>query len=245
MNLKILANSEELGKAAAKAAADILNRSIDEQGKARLVLSTGASQFDTLKALVSMKVDWSRVEMFHLDEYVALPESHPASFRKYLKERFINLVHPGKVFLVNGEGDCDANISALTKEIQKEPVDLAVVGIGENAHIAFNDPPADFTTKAAYHIVTLDDNCKKQQVREGWFPDIEAVPKEAISMTVYQILTSKTIISPVPNAVKAKAIKAMLENEVTPEVPATILKNHPDFLLLLDENSAALINKKQ
>jgi glucosamine-6-phosphate deaminase len=243
MHFKILANSEELGKEAAKAAAEVLNHAIAEHGKARLVLSTGASQFDTLKALVGMKIDWSRVEMFHLDEYVALPESHPASFRKYLKERFINLVHPGKVFLVDGEGDYQAHIAELSEEIQREPVDLAIVGIGENAHIAFNDPPADFETKAAYHIVTLDDNCKKQQVREGWFPDISAVPKEAISMTVHQILASKTIISPVPHAVKAQAIKAMFDHEVTPEIPATILKEHPNFLLLLDKNSAEMIKK--
>lgn len=242
MKVKILNDSRKLGEAAARAAADILNQAIAARGRARLVLSTGASQFDTLQALVQMKVAWDKVEMFHLDEYVGLSQSHPASFRKYLQERFINQVHPGKVFLVDGEGDYRKNIRDLTQAIIEEPVDVAIVGIGENAHIAFNDPPADFATKESYIVVKLDDDCKRQQVREGWFSHTDTVPQEAISMTVHQIMASKVIISPVPYDVKAKAIRAMFDHDVTPTVPATILKKHPQFLLLLDEKSASLLD---
>jgi|SRR5690554_1082602 len=244
MEIKVLKNPEELGKEAAKYSADILRKAIDEQGRARLVLSTGASQFDTLKALVKMKVDWSKVEMFHLDEYVGLPETHPASFRKYLKERFINLVHPGKVFFVNGEGEIQQNIDQLTRAIREAPVDLALVGIGENAHIAFNDPPADFETIEAYIVIDLAERCKQQQVGEGWFKTLKEVPKQAISMTIYQIMQSRVIVSAVPYQVKAEAIKLTLENEVTNTIPATILKQHPNTILFLDQDSASLVAPK-
>ena len=244
MRVKVLQNSDQLGKEAAVFAANILRKVIQERGKARLVLSTGASQFDTLKYLVKQDVDWSRVEMFHLDEYVGLLETHPASFRKYLKERFINLINLQRAVLVNGEDDVAATIRFLTREIRQEPLDLALVGIGENGHIAFNDPPADFETKEAYIVVNLDENCKKQQVREGWFPTANDVPKQAISMTVYQIMQSKIIVSCVPNKVKAKAVKMTLENGVTNIIPATILKNHQDVTLFLDKESVSLVNDK-
>ncbi len=191
-----------------------------------------------------MELDWSKVEMFHLDEYVGLPETHPASFRKYLKERFINIVHPGKVFLVDGEGNIQKNIAQLNKAIREEPVDLALIGIGENAHIAFNDPPADFETKEAYIIVDLAERCKKQQVGEGWFQTVDDVPKQAISMTIYQIMQSRVIISPVPYQVKAEAIKLTLENDLSNMVPATMLKKHKSVTLFLDEDSASLVDPK-
>lgn len=234
-------NSVELGKKAATHASELLNKAISEKGYARITLSTGASQFDTLKALVQQNVDWSKVEMFHLDEYVGLPESHPAGFRKYLKERFLQYVDLKKAWFVSGEGDVQQNIKELTQAIRKEPVDVALIGIGENGHIAFNDPPADFDTKEAYIIVNLDENCKKQQVGEGWFPTVDDVPKQAVSMTVYQIMQSKVIISCVPYRVKGKAVKATLENDPTNMIPATILKTHPNFNLYVDENSAFLV----
>lgn len=244
MKVKVFKDSEEIGREAAKYSADILNRAITEKGKARLLLSTGASQFDTLKALVKMDVDWSKVEVFHLDEYVGLPESHPASFRRYLKERFINIVNPRKVYFVNWEGDIKQNIEKLTKDIREEPIDLALVGIGENGHIAFNDPPADFETKEAYIVVNLDERCKRQQVREGWYKTIDDVPKQAISMTVYQIMQSKVIVSCVPYKVKAEAVKLTLENDVTNKIPATMLKKHEDVTLFLDEESVSLVDKE-
>ena len=243
MKVKVFKNSEELGKAAASYSAEILNKAIKEKGEARLVLSTGASQFDTLKALIEEDVDWSKVEMFHLDEYIGLSESHPASFRKYLKERFTSKVPLKKAHFVDGEGNVQERIKLLTNEIRKAPVDLALIGIGENTHIAFNDPPADFDTKEAYIIVNLDDACKRQQVGEGWFPTVNDVPGQAISMSVYQIMQSKVIVSCVPYKAKAKAVKLVLENDVTNTIPATMLKRHPNWTLFLDSDSAALVDR--
>jgi glucosamine-6-phosphate deaminase len=244
MKIKVMKNSEELGKEAASYCAAILNRSIEQKGTARLILSTGASQFDLLKALVNEKVDWERVEMFHLDEYINITETHPASFRKYLKERFTSRVQLKKVHFVDGEGDINKTIKELSGEIRKEPIDLGLIGIGENAHIAFNDPPADFETKEAYIIVSLDDNCKKQQAREGWFVTEDDVPKQAISMSVHQIMQCNSIVSFVPYRVKANAVKLTLENDLTNMVPATMLKNHKDTTLFLDEESASLVDEE-
>jgi glucosamine-6-phosphate deaminase len=238
MEVKVLANSEELGNEAALYSAQILKDIIQQKGKARIVLSTGASQFDFFKSFVQLDIDWSKVEMFHLDEYVNLPVSHPASFRKYLKERFLSHVNIQRAFFV-GEGNVQDNIQKLTEEIGKKPIDLGLIGIGENAHIAFNDPPANFDTKEAYTVVGLDEDCKMQQVREGWFPTIGDVPSQAITMTVHQIMQSNVIVSCVPNKVKAKAIRMTLENEVTNKVPATILKTHSNFTLFLDKESAS------
>ncbi len=239
MNIVINPTPVALGEAPARQAAQVLNKAIQEKGKARLILSTGMSQFETLQALLASDVDWSKVEMFHLDEYIDLPVSHPASFRKYLNERFISKISLKAVHLVNGEGDLDATIRTLSEAVSAEPVDLGLIGIGENAHIAFNDPPPDFETEQPYIIVKLDENCKKQQVREGWFPDLEHVPARAISMSVRQILKCKTIISCVPHAVKANAVRLALESPVSNTVPANILKTHPDVTLYLDEASAA------
>ncbi|RKN80452.1 6-phosphogluconolactonase [Paenibacillus ginsengarvi] len=242
MSIHISETPEQLGAAAARQAADIVRGAIAAKGKARIVLSTGASQFQFIQAFIQEELDWSRVEMFHLDEYVGLSESHIASFRKYLKERFADLIPLGTAHYVNGEGDVAANIAALTAELRKEPIDLALIGIGENSHIAFNDPPADFDTKEAYIVVDLDDACKQQQVGEGWFATIDDVPKQAISMSVYQIMQAKTIISCVPHQVKANAIKKTMESELTNLVPSTMLKTHTDWALYLDRASASLID---
>jgi glucosamine-6-phosphate deaminase len=244
MKLRVFENSGELGKAAALYSAEILKRAIAEKGKARLLLSTGTSQFDTLTALVETDVDWSRVEMFHLDEYIGLPDTHPASFRKYLRERFAGRVNLRHAYFVNGEGDVERNIAELSAEIRKEGIDLGLIGIGENAHVAFNDPPADFDTEDAYITVKLDEDCRKQQVREGWFPTVEAVPERAISMSVHQILRCRAIVSCVPYLVKAKAVKLTLENEVTNKIPATALKRHGDVVLFVDKESASLVDPK-
>lgn len=235
MEIRICSNANELGKSAAKYVAEFINECIQKQGNARIVLSTGASQFETLAALVEEPVDWSKVEMFHLDEYVALSETHKASFRKYLKEKFISKVNLKCAYLVDGTQE---SIADLTKEIRKSPIDIGLIGIGENAHIAFNDPPADFDTTDAYIIVNLNETCKKQQVGEGWFETVDDVPKQAVSMTVHQILQCNKIVSCVPHAVKAKAVKDTLSNDVTSLVPATILKTHKDFVLYLDADSA-------
>jgi len=227
-----------MGEDAAKFIADRLNSAIAEQGYARLLLSTGASQFTMLTSLVNQNVEWNKVTMFHLDEYIGLPETHPASFRKYLKERFVSKINLKEAVYVNGEGNVDEIIEYLTKRINEAPIDVAAVGIGENAHIAFNDPPADFETQESYIVVNLDERCKRQQVGEGWFATVDDVPKQAISMTVSQILKSRCIVSVVPYGVKAEAVRNTLTQEVNNMVPATILKTHPDWNLFLDKESA-------
>ncbi len=244
MQVIIKENPEELGRAAAKYCSGVLKKAIEENGTARLILSTGASQFDTIKALVQEDVDWSCVEMFHLDEYIDMPETHPASFRRYLKERFAGLVHLKKAHYVNGQGDIKENIRVLEEEIRKAPIDLALIGIGENAHIAFNDPPADFDTKKAFIVVQLDEKCRNQQFREGWFKSLDEVPKQALSMTVHQMMQSRVIVSCVPYQVKAEAVRDTLENELTNMIPATMLKQHDNWSLFLDRESASLLKRQ-
>ena len=241
MHLHLCPTAESLGYHAALETAEIIREAIAKDGCARIILSTGASQFTTLAALVEMPdIDWSKVEMFHLDEYVGLPETHIASFRKYLKERFVSKVNLKAAHFVDGTPE---GIAALTKELRSAPIDIGLIGIGENAHIAFNDPPANFDTKDAYIIVDLNETCKKQQVGEGWFETIDDVPKQAVSMTVYQILQCKKIISIVPHAVKANAVKITLENEITNKIPATTMKAHPVFTLFVDKNSYSAVDE--
>jgi glucosamine-6-phosphate deaminase len=239
MNISISTNSSELGKAAATLAAEKMNEALILNGEARMVVSTGSSQFEMFQALVKEKVDWSRVEVFHLDEYIGLPLTHKASFRKYLYERFINLVPVKKFHSVDVEGNIADRLGNLTSEIRRKPVDLGLIGIGVNGHIAFNDPPADFKTHDAYIVVKLDDQCKMQQVNEGWFKSVKDVPDEAVSMSVWQIMQCNTIISVVPHLVKADAIKKTLTSKLTNLVPATMLKQHSNWHLFLDQNSAS------
>lgn len=243
MDIKIFDTSKQMGEMAAEQSAMVLNETIAKKGYARLLLSTGASQFDTLASLVQQDVDWTKVEMFHLDEYINLPESHPASFRKYLKERFVSKINLKAAYFVNGEGNIEANIRMLSKKILEASIDLGIVGIGENTHIAFNDPPADFNTQDAYIVVNLDDACKRQQMGEGWFDTIDDVPKQAISMSVYQIMQCKQIISCVPYKVKAQAVKRTLEDDFGNRTPSTMLRMHPNLTLYLDNDSASLINR--
>jgi len=242
MEIRICKDPVELGKSAAREVAQILREVIAEKGNARIALSTGASQFDTIKALVKEDVDWSKVEMFHLDEYVDLPITHKASFRKYLKERFCDFVPTLKAaHFVDGTVE---GIAALTEEIRKAPIDIGLIGIGENTHIAFNDPPADFDTEESYIVVNLDEACRNQQMGEGWFASFDDVPKQAVSMTVSQIMKCERIISCVPYPVKASAVeKTIHTKETTNLVPSTKLKEHPNFILYVDMDSAAGILK--
>lgn len=235
MEIRICKDRYALGKSAAAYTAELIQKAIEEKGSARIALSTGASQFDTLASLIEQKVEWNKVEMFHLDEYVGIDESHPASFRKYLKEKFTTKVSLKAVHFVDGT---EENRRALCGEISREPIDVGLIGIGENAHIAFNDPPADFETEEPYIVVNLNDTCKKQQVGEGWFATPDDVPKQAVSMSVKQILKCKSIISCVPYAVKADAVYKTVSGELSNLAPATILKTHPDFTLYIDHESA-------
>ena len=241
MKIIIEKNADALGLAAARHTAALLREAINVNGSARLLLSTGASQFEALSALIKQDVDWSKVEMFHLDEYVALPEAHIASFRKYLKERFVSQVPLKAAYFVNGEGNVEENISALSEKLLEAPIDVGLIGIGENGHIAFNDPPADLENEACYKVVDLNERCKQQQVNEGWFANTSEVPKQAISMTVKQILKCRHILSIVPNVRKAEAIKNTLSQEPNNMVPATQLKTHDDWTLYIDSGSAGQI----
>ena len=240
INISISSTAAENGRKAAVKAAELINAAIREKGHARIILSTGASQFEMFENLVKQDVDWSKVEMFHLDEYVGLPETHIASFRKYLKERFVNIVHPGAAHFV-GEGDVEKNIEELTRELRKDVVDVGLIGIGENGHIAFNDPPADFDATEAYRVVNLDHKCRMQQVGEGWFATEDDVPKQAISMLPKQIMACKAIVSVVPHKVKAKAVYDTITQPVNNMVPATLLKTHPQWYLFIDADAASML----
>lgn len=244
MDINISQDAKELGRRAGAAAAALIREALAKKGHASIILATGTSQFETLKQLVAEKdIDWSRVVMFHLDEYIGLPITHPASFRKYLQERFIAQVPPLKAaYLINGEGDAKEERQHLNGLIAQHTIDVALVGIGENGHLAFNDPPADFETEQPYIVVELDALCRKQQMGEGWFKTIDDVPKQAISMSIQQIMKSRHIVCSVPDARKAQAVKNSVKQAVSNEYPASILQQHPSCTLYLDTASAALLS---
>jgi glucosamine-6-phosphate deaminase len=242
MHIKTYIDRFTMSQAAARHAAEALRSAIRERGSARIIAATGASQFGFLEALTAAPgIDWTAVEMFHLDEYVGLPIDHPASFRKYLLERLIRKTGLTRYHLLDGEHDAARVAEQVGQEIGRTPVDVAIVGIGENGHLAFNDPPADFATEQPYLIVTLDEACRRQQVGEGWFASVADVPSQAISMSVRQILKSREILCVVPDARKAQAVKACLEGEVSPMAPASILQTHAHTTVYLDPDSAALL----
>lgn len=241
MEIIISENKQILGKVAAQKGAELIRKAIFETGKANIIVATGASQFEMLSELVKEDVDWSLVTAFHLDEYIGIPETHPASFRKYLKERFVDIVSPREFIYVNGETEPEQECARLGKLISQHPIDVAFVGIGENSHLAFNDPPADFETDEAYLVVKLDEDCRKQQMGEGWFSTINDVPEKAISMSIRQIIKSKAIICCVPDKRKAEAVKKTVESTITPMVPASIMQQHDTTWLYLDKDSASLL----
>ncbi|MHA8061928.1 glucosamine-6-phosphate deaminase [Aquirufa beregesia] len=244
MKLHIFSDPKNLGQSAGSLASEHIQQAIQSHGQANIILATGTSQFETLNQLIQEKaIDWSKVVLFHLDEYIGLKDTHPASFRKYLKERFIQLVPTLKsAHLINGEEDALAECQRLNEIILQHPIDVALVGIGENGHLAFNDPPANFETKDPYIVVQLDDACRKQQMGEGWFPSLEDVPQQAISMSIQHIMASKKIICSVPDFRKAEAVKNCLENEVSPSFPASILQKHTNCSMYLDQHSAELLS---
>jgi len=242
--LKIFNDKKSLSKAAAVHAASSIREAIATNGRARIVLATGAAAFDFLEFLSHEPgIDWSKVEAFHLDEYIGLPITHPASFRKILQERIVQKAGIGKFHPLDGEHDAEAVVEQVSKEIASAPIDVAFVGIGENGHLAFNDPPADFETEKPYIIVNLDEACRRQQIGEGWFKDMSEVPTRAISMSVRQVLKAKEIIAVVPDSRKARAVKACLEGEISPMAPSSILRTHPDTTIYLDRDSAALLTE--
>lgn len=243
MLLKVFNDKTTLGRAAAEQAAAAIQRAISEKGKARIIAATAASQLEFLEALTKAPgIDWTQVEAFHLDEYVGLPITHPGSFRKMLMAELVNKTGISHYHLLEGDApDPSAAVREASEQLASAPIDVAFLGIGENGHIAFNDPPADFDTEEPYIIVNLDEACRRQQVGEAWFTDISQVPKRAISMSARQILKAMEILAVVPDRRKAHAIKACFEGEVTPMAPASILRRHSNATVYLDTNSASLL----
>ena len=243
IDVRVLPDKGTLGRTAAADAAAILRDTLARKGRANVVAATGAAQFEFLAALTATPgIDWNKTAFFHLDEYVGLPETHPASFRRFLRERIVDRIHPGAFHFIEGDAaDAAAECRRVGDLIRRHPIDLSFVGIGENGHLAFNDPPADFDTQEPYLVVELDAACRRQQLGEGWFPTLEDVPRRAISMSIAQVLRTERILCIVPDARKAKAVKASLESGVSPQRPASALQNHPATTLYLDPDSAALL----
>ena len=242
MVLKVFNDKISLARAAAEQASTAIRWAIQDHGQARVIAATATSQLEFLDALTKAPdIDWQRVEVFHLDEYIGLPVTHPGSFRKMLLEQLIQKTGIPRYHLLDGDGDPAEVVRRVGKALSSAPVDIAFVGIGENGHLAFNDPPADFQTTAPYLIVNLDEACRLQQVGEAWFADISQVPTQAISMSVRQILKAKEILAVAPDTRKAQAVKACFEGEISPMAPASILRTHPNTTIYLDTNSAALL----
>lgn len=244
MRLVICQSKEELGRRAAADGAELIRQAVGRGGRANIILATGASQFEMLGELVAAEgIDWGRVTAFHLDEYIGMPDSHPASFRRYLKERFVDrLPQPPAAFhYIDGEADPESECRRVGEVIGEHPIDVAFIGIGENGHLAFNDPPADFRTERAYLVVELDEACRRQQFGEGWFRRLDDVPTRAISMSIRQIMRSAAIICSVPDRRKAEAVRGAVEGPVTPQLPASILQEHQQATIYLDRQSALLL----
>jgi glucosamine-6-phosphate deaminase len=238
----VVADPAQLGAEAAALGAASVRAALARTGAARIILATGVSQFAMLDHLVTAPgIDWSRVTAFHLDEYIGLAPSHPASFRRYLAERVVARVPTIHFVPIDGNADPATETARLGALIATAPIDVCFAGLGENCHLAFNDPPADFDTDAAYIAVTLDEACRRQQLGEGWFPSMEDVPTHAISMSVRQIMRSATIVLSVPEARKARAVRDMMTGPVTPLHPASILREHGAVTMFVDRDSASLL----
>ena len=240
IEMHIAADKEALGRQAAALGAQAIREEIARSGEASIIVATGASQFEMLSHLVAAEgIDWSKVTAFHLDEYVGLTEEHPASFRRYLRLRFLAPLNNVPRFIpVDGEGDPQAAVKELNRQIAGRRIAVCFAGIGENCHLAFNDPPADFETEEPYLVVTLDEACRRQQLGEGWFPSFEAVPQQAISMSIRQILKSELIVLSVSDERKAAAAKAAMEGPVNNLAPASILQTHKRTVLFIDPPAA-------
>jgi len=247
VEIRICESNEDMARDAAEKAAELLRSALAAKESARFIAATGASQFTFLEHLARVRgIDWGRAVMFHLDEYVGLSASHPASFRKYLEERLIAKVHPGRAHLICGDAqDAQGECRRMGALISEAPVDVAFVGIGENGHLAFNDPPADFETEDPFIVVNLDEACRSQQVREGWFKTVDEVPTEAITMSIRQIMKSQSIVCSVPDKRKAKAVRDCLSEgaEVSPRCPASILKEHGRAYVFIDPEAASLLEE--
>ncbi len=246
LHVKIYNEKRDMGMAAADFVAKHIQDAIQQKGTANLILATGASQFSLIEALKEKEIEWEKVTVFHLDEYKGISDEHPASFRKYLKERILNIVKPGKVYLINGDAaNLEEEISEYEKQLKAHPIDIACIGIGENGHIAFNDPPvADFNDPKWVKVVELDHACRMQQLGEGWFPTFEDIPKEAVTLTISAIMSCKTICCVVPDERKSVAVQHTIYSDISTDCPATILRRHPDTVLFLDMPASCKIEKE-
>ena len=245
MKIEVSTTKGECSVAAADRGAEILKQAIAAKGRASFIVATGASQFDFLKAMTDKEgIDWRLTTMYHLDEYIGMNADHPASFRRYLKERLVDAVQPGAVHYIQGQAeDPAAECRRINNIISRDNVDVAFVGIGENGHLAFNDPPADFDAELPYITVELDDACRRQQFGEGWFASLDEVPNKAISMSIQQIMKSETIICTVPDKRKARAVRQCFEGEISPLHPASILRKHSRAFVYLDDDAASLLTE--
>lgn len=242
MKIHIFDDKLTLSREAAAKAAALIKAAIEARGQARIIVATGGSQFEFLDALTSDKsIAWDRVAVFHLDEYVGLSITHPASFRRFLLDRFISKTGVREYYLLDAEKTPEATCREIGRHLSAALIDVAFAGIGENGHLAFNDPPANFETTEPYRIVQLDEACRRQQVGEGWFPSLADVPERAISISVRQLLSARSIVAVVPDARKAEAVRRCLGGPVSPLAPASILQTHPDVTLYLDRQSSALL----
>jgi len=242
MEIIVCDDKDDLGRRAAARGAGLIREALADRGEANIILATGESQFEMLGALVeAADIDWSRVTGFHLDEYIGLPMSHPASFCRYLKDRFVDQVALREFHYIDGEADAEEECRRVGEIISGRAIDVAFIGVGENGHVAFNDPPADFETEEPFIVVELDDACRRQQVGEGWFKSVDETPERAISMSVRQIIKSRHIICACPDRRKAEAIKACFAGPVSPHAPASILQQHPNAHVYLDPDSAAML----
>ena len=247
MDVRVFPTKAEMAAAAAERGAAAIREAIAIRGRAHVIAATGASQFEFLDALVQAPgIDWARTIFFHLDEYIGMPETHPASFRRYLKERIVDRVHPGAFHFIQGEApDSQEEARRVGAILARHPIDVAFVGIGENGHLAFNDPPADFEAREPYLVLDLDEACRRQQLGEGWFPSLEDVPRRALSMSISQILKSAEILCIVPDTRKAQAVRDCLEGDVSPRHPASVLQRHPRTTVFLDQPAASLLAYRQ
>jgi glucosamine-6-phosphate deaminase len=245
MEVRLCRDVKTLGRCAAADAASHISRAIEHRGHARVIVATGTSQFEGLAALVAAEgIDWSKVVGFHLDEYLGLPTTHPASFRRYLEERLVDRVGLRAFHYIDGEAEPEEECRRVGELVAAGPIDVALIGIGENGHLAFNDPPADFETERPYLVVDLDEACRRQQLGEGWFPTLDDVPRRAISMSIRQIMKSEAIVCSVPDRRKAEAVRAAVEGPVTPQVPASILQRHPRATIYVDPPAAELLSRR-
>jgi glucosamine-6-phosphate deaminase len=245
MNVLLCRDAKDLGRRAAADAASHICRAVERRGHARVVFATGASQFEVLMALIAAEgIDWSKVVGFHLDEYLDLPITHPASFRRYLKERLVDRVRFQAFHYIDGEAEPQGECRRVSGLVAANPIDVALTGIGENGHLAFNDPPADFETERPYLVVALDEACRRQQLGEGWFSTFDKVPRLAISMSICQIMKAEAIVCSVPDRRKAEAVRAAIEGPVTPHTPASALQRHPRATLYVDPPAAERLSHR-